>query len=85
MKTIVMSKNYRQRSIADAQTMEDDPDNEWLARRPRFRLNAEMIRDNALAAAGLLSQQIGGAPVFPYEMSEARAIPRYGFKMRRQP
>ena len=71
IKSIVMSATYRQRSIADAKTMADDPDNEWLARGPRFRLSAEMIRDNALAAAGLLSEKLGGAPVNPYEMSEA--------------
>jgi hypothetical protein len=71
MKTMVMSRTYRQRSIADAKTMTDDPENEWLARGPRFRLSAEMIRDNALATAGLLSETIGGPPVNPYEMSEA--------------
>ena len=71
VKSIVMSETYRQRSMADEKTMMDDPDNEWLARGPRFRLPSEMIRDNALAAAGLLKQQIGGPPVFPYEMSEA--------------
>ncbi len=71
LKTMVLSGTYRQRSIADAKTMADDPDNQWLARGPRFRLSAEMIRDNALAAAGLLSGQIGGAPVNPYEMSES--------------
>ena len=71
IKEIVMSQTYRQRSIADAKTMADDPDNEWLARGPRFRLPAEMIRDNALAAAGLLKPQLGGAPVNPYEMTEA--------------
>ena len=71
MKTMVMSQTYRQRSIADVAIMTDDPDNEWLARGPRFRLPAEMIRDNALAAAGLLAPVIGGAPVNPYEMSEA--------------
>jgi hypothetical protein len=71
IKTIVMSKTYRQRSVADAKTMADDPDNQWLARGPRFRLSAEMIRDNALAAAGLLSEKSGGAPVNPYEMSES--------------
>jgi hypothetical protein len=51
--------------------MEDDPENLWLARGPRFRLSAEMIRDNMLASAGLLKQQLGGGPVFPYEMSES--------------
>ena len=71
VKTIVLSQTYRQRSLADAQTMADDPDNEWLARGPRFRLPAEMIRDNALAAAGLLKRQLGGPPVNPYEMSES--------------
>ncbi len=71
IKTIVMSKTYRQQSIAEAKTMADDPDNELLARGPRFRLSAEMIRDNALLAAGLLSEKIGGAPVNPYEMSES--------------
>ena len=71
IKTIVMSKTYRQRSVADGKLMADDPDNELLARGPRFRLSAEMIRDNALATAGLLNEKIGGAPVNPYEMSEA--------------
>jgi hypothetical protein len=71
MKTIVMSQTYRQRSIADPKTMADDPENEWLARGPRFRLSAEMIRDNALAAAGLLNVQMGGPPVNPYEMSDS--------------
>ncbi len=71
VKTIVMSQTYRQRSLANPKTMADDPDNEWLARGPRFRLPAEMIRDNALAAAGLLKRQLGGPPVNPYEMSES--------------
>jgi hypothetical protein len=71
LKTIVMSQTYQQRSIADPKTMADDPDNDWLARGPRFRLPAEMIRDNALAAAGLLKDELGGPPVQPYEMSEA--------------
>jgi len=68
---IVTSKVYLQRSIADAKTMADDPENQWLARGPHFRLPAEMIRDNALAAAGLLKLTMGGAPVYPYEMTEA--------------
>ncbi|MCB1210873.1 MAG: DUF1553 domain-containing protein, partial [Verrucomicrobiales bacterium] len=71
LREMVSSKVYQQRSIADAKTMADDPENEWLARGPRFRLPAEMIRDNALAAAGLLKTTLGGPPVNPYEMSEA--------------
>ncbi len=71
IKTIVMSDTYRQRSVSDATQMADDPDNEWLARGSRFRLPAEMIRDNALVAAGLLKDNLGGPPVNPYEMSEA--------------
>ena len=70
IKEIVTSKVYRQRSIADATTMADDPENQWLARGPRFRLPAEMIRDNALAAAGLLNLRMGGKPVYPYETTE---------------
>ncbi len=68
---IVGSQLYQQRSLADAATMADDPDNQWLARGPRFRLSAEMIRDNALASAGLLDAAIGGPPVNAYEMTEA--------------
>ena len=71
IKEIVSSDVYQQRSMADASIMADDPENQWLARGPRFRLPAEMIRDNALASAGLLKTQIGGMPVNPYEMSEA--------------
>lgn len=69
--TIVSSRTYQQRSLADPATMADDPDNQWLARGPRHRLSAEMIRDNALAVSGLLNPKIGGAPVYPYEMTEA--------------
>lgn len=71
VREVVTSRVYRQHSIADERTMTDDPDNQWLARGPRFRLPAEMIRDNALAAAGLLNLKVGGAPVNPYEMTEA--------------
>jgi hypothetical protein len=71
VREIVSSRVYRQRSIADTRTMVDDPDNQWLARGPRFRLPAEMIRDNALATAGLLNLRVGGPPVNPYEMTEA--------------
>ena len=71
IKSIVMSETYRQSSRAEGQQWQDDPDNEHLARGPRFRLPAEMIRDNALTIAGLLNRQVGGPSVNPYEMTEA--------------
>jgi hypothetical protein len=71
VKAIVLTATYQQHSLGPASLMADDPDNEWLARGPRYRLPAEMIRDNALAASGLLQQRVGGPPVNPYEMSEA--------------
>jgi len=71
VRAIVLTETYQQRSVGSAGLMEDDPDNELLARGPRFRLSAEMIRDNALHSAGLLKERIGGPPVNPYEMTEA--------------
>ena len=71
MKLIVTSQTYQQRSLADSKLMADDPKNRLLARGPRHRLPAEMVRDNALAASGLLVQKIGGAPVKPYEIAES--------------
>lgn len=68
---IVSSQVYLQRSFSSPENMADDPENQWLARGPSFRLSAEMIRDNALASAGLLNPLIGGPPVNPYEMTEA--------------
>ncbi len=71
IKTIMLSATYRQRSIADAKTMADDPLNVWLARGPRHRLPAEMIRDGALAACGLLVEKMGGPPVKTYDMPDS--------------
>ena len=71
VKTIMLSQTYRQRSIADPKTMADDPLNVWLARGPRHRLPAEMIRDGALAACGLLVENVGGPPVKTYDMPES--------------
>jgi hypothetical protein len=71
VKTIMLSQTYRQRSIADPKTMADDPLNMWLARGPRHRLPAEMIRDGALAACGLLVEKVGGPPVKTYDMPES--------------
>jgi hypothetical protein len=71
VKEIMLSRVYRQRSIADAATMADDPLNLWLARGPRHRLPAEMIRDGLLAASGLLVETRGGPPVKTYDIPES--------------
>ena len=71
VKTIVMSQTYQQQSMSTQQAMADDPDNELLARGPRYRLPAEMIRDNVLTVSGLLNRTMGGPPVNPYEMAES--------------
>ncbi len=65
-KTMVMSAAYRQSSKVTPQLVERDPENRLLARGPRFRLPAEVIRDQALAASGLLVEKIGGPSVRPY-------------------
>ncbi|MEE3176521.1 MAG: DUF1553 domain-containing protein, partial [Verrucomicrobiota bacterium] len=65
IKLIVMSGAYRQESNVNPESFEKDPDNQLLARGPRFRLSAEMIRDQALAVAGLLSPKMYGNPVRP--------------------
>lgn len=62
---IVMSGTYRQTSDAPASLVEKDPSNKLLARGPRFRLEAELLRDQALAVSGLLSRKQGGPSVFP--------------------
>ena len=64
-KMIVLSQTYRQRSSAAKAVRERDPDNRLLARGPSQRLSAEMLRDAALAASGLLVERIGGPPVKP--------------------
>ena len=69
LKAIVLSQTYRQASRADAAARERDPDNRWLARQGRFRLDAELVRDNALQISGLLVATIGGRSVFPYQPS----------------
>jgi hypothetical protein len=65
-KRIVMSAVYQQSSNVNKEMMERDPENRLLARGPRLRLDAEVIRDSALESAGLLGKQIGGPSVFPY-------------------
>jgi mono/diheme cytochrome c family protein len=66
-KLIVMSATYRQSSTMMPESIEKDPRNIYLARGPRYRLSAEAIRDNALAASGLLVDRAGGDSVFPYQ------------------
>jgi hypothetical protein len=65
LRRIVTSRTYRQDSRVAAAVRERDPDNIWLARGPRFRLDAEAIRDTALAIAGSLSLSKGGPPIRP--------------------
>lgn len=62
---MVTSATYRQRSVATSELRMRDPDNVLLARGARFRLEAETVRDQALALSGLLSSKIGGPSVFP--------------------
>ncbi len=67
MRQIVTSATYRQSSRINPAVTAIDPENRLLAHFPRQRLTAEEIRDQALFAAGLLSEELGGAPVFPYQ------------------
>ncbi|MCY2963574.1 MAG: DUF1553 domain-containing protein [Planctomycetota bacterium] len=67
LKTIVCSSTYRQSSQLTAEKIEKDPRNRYLARAPRFRLEAEMVRDQALALSGLLSHKSHGPSVFPVQ------------------
>jgi mono/diheme cytochrome c family protein len=64
-KTIVMSATYRQTSRVPGELVQRDPNNRLLARGPRVRLEAEMLRDQMLAVSGLLSQKLGGPSVMP--------------------
>jgi hypothetical protein len=67
---IVTSATYRQSSRKEAAAASLDPENRWLSRGPRFRLSAEMIRDQALATSGLLTEQLGGPSVKPYQPAD---------------
>lgn len=67
VKLIVLSGTYRQSSQPSPKLRDLDPDNRWLARQGRFRLDAEMVRDNALKISGLLVDKIGGPSVKPYQ------------------
>lgn len=66
-KNILLSETYRQSAAVTKEKLQKDPQNRLLARGPRFRMDAEMIRDYALAASGLLVEKIGGPSVKPYQ------------------
>lgn len=67
MKYMLMSSAYKQKTVATDKALKVDPYNRLVSRGPRFRLDAEMLRDNALAISGLLIDKIGGEPVKPYQ------------------
>ncbi len=64
-RTIALTRTYRRDSAARTDLSEKDPDNRLLARQTRLRLDAELVRDSALVASGLLTRKLGGPPVFP--------------------
>ncbi len=75
---MVLSSTYRQASVVTAEKLAKDMDNSMLSRGPRYRMDAEMVRDYALAASGLLNPIIGGRSVRPYQppgVWEAVAMP----------
>jgi len=75
---IITSATYRQSADVTPEKLEKDPQNRWLSRGPRFRMDAEMVRDYALAASGLLVEKVGGPSVKPYQPDgvwEAVAMP----------
>jgi hypothetical protein len=75
---IVTSATYRQSSRTAAELLEKDPHNALLGRGPRFRLEAELVRDTALAASGLLSEKVGGPSVFPPQPAGVTSEGTYG-------
>ena len=66
-RVMVTSAAYRQAAVTTPEKFERDPQNRFLSRGPRFRMDAEMVRDYALAASGLLAAKIGGPSVRPYQ------------------
>ena len=78
LKLIVASAAYQQSSDVSSDLLERDPQNILLARGPRFRLDAEMIRDSALVASGLLSEKIGGPSVYPPQPPGVSSEGAYG-------
>jgi len=67
LEKIVLSATYRQEAAGSAESFARDPENRLLSRGPRFRLPAELIRDQSLFVSGLLEEKQGGPPVYPYQ------------------
>ncbi len=67
LKLIVLSETYRQASATSATQLQIDPENRWLARGPRFRMDAETIRDSLLAISGQLALKQKGPPIYPMQ------------------
>jgi hypothetical protein len=87
IKLMVTSAVYRQSGVVPPEKLEKDPANRLLARGPRYRLDAEQIRDLALSAADLLSKKVGGPSVRPYQPDgiwEAVAMPQSNTRTYRQ-
>ena len=79
IKLIVTSETYRQSSAATPEMLDRDPQNRLLARGPRFRLPAELLRDAALKTSGLLVDRVGGPSVNPYTPGDLwREVSHYG-------
>ena len=86
-RTLVTSATYRQSAAATPRKLESDPDNRLFSRGPRFRMDAEMVRDYALAASGLLVRKIGGPSVRPYQPAgvwSTVAMPQSNTRLYRQ-
>ncbi|HJT32427.1 MAG TPA: DUF1553 domain-containing protein [Pirellulales bacterium] len=91
LRLMVTSATYRQSPQASRELRQRDPDNRLLARGPRSRLSADVVRDQALASAGLLIEQIGGPSVKPYqpeglwqELSDSQYVQDHGEKLYRR-
>ena len=67
LRQVLLSRTFRQQSLASQKNWTRDPNNQWLSRGPRFRLDAEQVRDQVLFVSGLIKLQMGGKGVNPYQ------------------
>ena len=80
LRTILTSETYRRTAVTSPEQLEKDPRNQLLARSPRTRLPAEILRDQALAASGLLDRSIGGPGVHPPQPDLWSEISHFGYE-----